>query len=289
MDRGRTALLGDVLDKVLEEVLEAEGGAHVHAVSGGLVRAFGHGDADPAGAVARDEVEVELEFFGVAFFDEVEEGRGAIFEGLGAGRAGAGALDAEDGVFAQEVAHLGVVDGLEGHVGHAEVGDGLVVDVDADGGADGDEDVGPREGAAPIKEEAVAAFEGRGAHDRREFGQFGVRNGAGADAFGGEGIDDRASNVGGGLFEDDAAGAAQKHARFGTRDAEGLHERVGKVARVQPHVFFEEDRDGHRPSSDQSASTRAFTSGDILISSGQRRVTPSPGHLRVASMPILEP
>jgi len=37
------------------------------------------------------------------------------------------------------------------------------------------------------------------------------------------------------------------------------------------------------------ASTFFFTSGSILISSGQGRVKPSEGHLRVASTPILEP
>ncbi len=35
--------------------------------------------------------------------------------------------------------------------------------------------------------------------------------------------------------------------------------------------------------------TRSFVSGSIVISSGQGRVKPSLGHLRVASTPILEP
>ena len=45
----------------------------------------------------------------------------------------------------------------------------------------------------------------------------------------------------------------------------------------------------YSPACFHSASTRRFTSGDISIMPGQGRVKPSPGHLRVASTPILEP
>jgi hypothetical protein len=38
-----------------------------------------------------------------------------------------------------------------------------------------------------------------------------------------------------------------------------------------------------------NSSTRRLISGDISITSGQGRVKPSPGHLRVASIPIFEP
>ncbi len=38
-----------------------------------------------------------------------------------------------------------------------------------------------------------------------------------------------------------------------------------------------------------NASTRFCTSSGILITSGQRRVKPSSGHLRVASTPIFDP
>ena len=45
----------------------------------------------------------------------------------------------------------------------------------------------------------------------------------------------------------------------------------------------------HNPARFQSSSTRRFTSSDMRITPGQRRVKPSPGHLRVASTPIFEP
>jgi hypothetical protein len=47
--------------------------------------------------------------------------------------------------------------------------------------------------------------------------------------------------------------------------------------------------DHGRPANFQSSSTRRRTSGDMRMTSGQGRVKPSSGHLRVASMPIFEP
>jgi hypothetical protein len=44
-----------------------------------------------------------------------------------------------------------------------------------------------------------------------------------------------------------------------------------------------------RPSSFHFLSTRALVLSSIRISSGQGRLKPSLGHLRVASMPIFEP
>ncbi|GEM_PF-1825575 len=43
------------------------------------------------------------------------------------------------------------------------------------------------------------------------------------------------------------------------------------------------------PACFQSSSTRRCTSGVMRITSGQGRVKPSSGHLRVASTPIFEP
>ena len=45
----------------------------------------------------------------------------------------------------------------------------------------------------------------------------------------------------------------------------------------------------YSPARFQSASTRATTSGDIVIGFGQRRVKPSDGNFVVASTPILDP
>ena len=45
----------------------------------------------------------------------------------------------------------------------------------------------------------------------------------------------------------------------------------------------------YNPAFFHSASTRCFTSGDILSTSGHGLVNPSPGHFRVASIPILLP
>src|ERR1700679_3012277 len=45
----------------------------------------------------------------------------------------------------------------------------------------------------------------------------------------------------------------------------------------------------YRPAFFQISETRAFTSSGILSTSGHSRVNPSPGHLRVASIPILLP
>jgi hypothetical protein len=45
----------------------------------------------------------------------------------------------------------------------------------------------------------------------------------------------------------------------------------------------------YNPALFHSSSTRCFTSLDIRITPGQGRVNPSPGHLRVASIPIFEP
>ena len=45
----------------------------------------------------------------------------------------------------------------------------------------------------------------------------------------------------------------------------------------------------YRPNCFHNASILFFTSGSILISSGQGRVKPSEGHLHVASTPIFEP
>ena len=46
---------------------------------------------------------------------------------------------------------------------------------------------------------------------------------------------------------------------------------------------------GQRPREDQREATRFFVASSIKISSGHGRVNPSVSHLRVASMPILEP
>jgi hypothetical protein len=43
------------------------------------------------------------------------------------------------------------------------------------------------------------------------------------------------------------------------------------------------------PARFHKSSTRRFTSGDISMTPGHGRVKPSPGHLRVASIPIFEP
>jgi hypothetical protein len=45
----------------------------------------------------------------------------------------------------------------------------------------------------------------------------------------------------------------------------------------------------YSPAFFHSAATRSRTSGLISITSGQGRVKPSSGHLRVASMPIFDP
>jgi len=58
---------------------------------------------------------------------------------------------------------------------------------------------------------------------------------------------------------------------------EGRKETIGREARYSSPAFF------------HNSSTRCFTSADMRITPGQRRVKPSPGHLRVASMPIFEP
>ena len=46
---------------------------------------------------------------------------------------------------------------------------------------------------------------------------------------------------------------------------------------------------GYNPACFHNSSTRRFTSSRMPITPGQGRVKPSPGHLRVASMPIFEP
>ena len=43
------------------------------------------------------------------------------------------------------------------------------------------------------------------------------------------------------------------------------------------------------PARFHNSSTRRFTSADISITPGQGRVKPSPGHFRVASIPIFDP
>jgi len=48
-------------------------------------------------------------------------------------------------------------------------------------------------------------------------------------------------------------------------------------------------RDCHHPTFFHISSTRLFTSADISMTSGHGRVNPSPGHLRVASIPIFDP
>src|SRR5450432_2603073 len=48
-------------------------------------------------------------------------------------------------------------------------------------------------------------------------------------------------------------------------------------------------RQSYRPDFFHNSSTRRLTSADISITPGQGRVNPSPGHLRVASIPIFEP
>ena len=45
----------------------------------------------------------------------------------------------------------------------------------------------------------------------------------------------------------------------------------------------------YSPAFFHNSSTRRFTSAFIVITSGHGRVKPSPGHLRVASMPIFDP
>ena len=45
----------------------------------------------------------------------------------------------------------------------------------------------------------------------------------------------------------------------------------------------------YSPAFFHNSSTRRFTSGVISITSGQRRLKPSPRHFLVASIPILEP
>ena len=58
--------------------------------------------------------------------------------------------------------------------------------------------------------------------------------------------------------------------------------RVTGASRHRRHVH-------PKPARCHNSSTRRFTSGVISITPGQGRVKPSPGHFRVASIPIFDP
>ena len=61
------------------------------------------------------------------------------------------------------------------------------------------------------------------------------------------------------------------------------YKQAGKLH--DPFILTQVDR----PAFFHKSSTRRFTSAFIAITSGHGRVKPSPGHLRVASMPIFDP
>ena len=63
----------------------------------------------------------------------------------------------------------------------------------------------------------------------------------------------------------------------------------GHVPRRGGVTLPDQGSGGVMPNSVQRSSTRRRISGDITIASGHGRTGPSPGHLRVASKPILDP
>jgi hypothetical protein len=68
--------------------------------------------------------------------------------------------------------------------------------------------------------------------------------------------------------------------------------RPGKSAAICAIVAAKPSAPNHPPYSPaafHNPSTRRFTSSDMRMTPGHGRVKPSPGHLRVASIPIFEP
>ena len=84
-------------------------------------------------------------------------------------------------------------------------------------------------------------------------------------------------------FEPSATGTTiRRSTKLSYAHHEGLHHRIKDMQLQQTPRRY-------HPTRFHISSTRSFTSADISITPGHGRVKPSPGHLRVASIPIFEP
>ena len=91
--------------------------------------------------------------------------------------------------------------------------------------------------------------------------------------------------MGGGIRTHDIQNHNLAHYQLCYAHREGLFNLI-KVLRVVANFAAPS---AYSPARFHRSSTRRFTSSDMAITPGQGRVKPSSGHLRVASMPTLEP